>query len=492
VADRPHVTVVGLGPAGPELLAEHTASLLSSPQAYVRTARHPAAASFGRLHAFDHLYESAATFEEVYAAIVEELIAAAVAAAPEPVVYAVPGSPLVAERTVELLRADERVDVTVLPALSFLDLAWAALGVDPVAEGVRLVDATAIGRVHLAAGPLLVAQCWSRLVLSDVKLALEDTAAEPPQPVILHHLGLPDEVVVPVDWWELDRTLEPDHLTSLYIPAATSSGAADQAVFAGAAVANLVTLMDTLRERCPWDRAQTHASLMPHLVEECYEVLDALASLAAPEKAGSVEGDERDGQDTAAAHLQEELGDLLFQIVFHARLADEAGSFDLADVARTVHDKLVHRHPHVFAAVTIDSAEEVEQNWEDIKKSEKGRRSVTEGIPAALPALMLTTKLARKARAIGLDPATVSDGSVLANLASLAERAARREPHPDDPLSSDADEARRQVGDVLYAVANLAQRVGVDAEQALRDRALSLRAEILGAEGVPDQENRNR
>ena len=96
---------------------------------------------------FDHLYEAAATFDEVYAGIVEALVAAAADAAPEPVVYAVPGSPLVAERTVELLRADDRVEVTVVPALSFLDLAWAALGIDPLAEGVRLVDADAFGSV---------------------------------------------------------------------------------------------------------------------------------------------------------------------------------------------------------------------------------------------------------------------------------------------------------------------------------------------------------
>ncbi len=126
-------------------------------------------------------------------------MAAAAGVAPEPVVYAVPGSPLVAEHTVELLRQDERVDVTVVPALSFLDLAWAALEVDPVAEGVRLVDASAIDGAALGDGPLLVAQCWSRLVLSDVKLALEDGATNPPQPVILHHLGLPDERVARVE-----------------------------------------------------------------------------------------------------------------------------------------------------------------------------------------------------------------------------------------------------------------------------------------------------
>ncbi len=148
-------------------------------------------------------------------------MAAALEAGPDGVVYAVPGSPLVAERTVELLRADGRVEVTALPALSFLDLAWVALGVDPLAEGVRLADADAFGpALAEQGGPFLVAQCWSRHLLSEVKLALpDDEDLEPPRPVLLHHLGLDDEVVVAVDWWELDRTLEPDHLTSLYIPA---------------------------------------------------------------------------------------------------------------------------------------------------------------------------------------------------------------------------------------------------------------------------------
>ena len=497
MAARPHVIVVGLGPAGPEHLTEHVTSLLASPHASLRTARHPAAERFAGVPAFDHLYDTAATFDDVYGAIVEELVAAA--AAPEPVVYAVPGSPLVAERTVDLLRADERIDVTVVPALSFLDLAWAALGVDPVAEGVRVVDAGAVSAGALGQGPLLVAQCWSRLQLSDIKLALdepgtEDPASPPPQPVLLHHLGLPDESVVVVDWWELDRTLEPDHLTSVYLPFVRGGGASDDAgagagvehaARAGRAVADLVALMDTLRERCPWDRVQTHASLMPHLVEECYEVLDALAALDGTSPASSAER-------AASLHLEEELGDLLFQIVFHARLASETGAFDLADVAGVVHDKLVHRHPHVFGDVAVDGADQVARNWEDIKKAEKGRASVTEGIPSALPALMFTTKLARKARSVGLDVASPPEDATLAQVSSLHAQAARTDPRADDPLSSGADEVARQVGDVLFAVATMAQRVGVDAEQALRDRALSLRAEILAAEGVPNQENRNR
>ncbi|MGA2474189.1 MAG: MazG family protein [Acidimicrobiales bacterium] len=475
---RPHITVVGLGPAGADLFGDAAAALLVVPgRAFLRTARHPAAARVEGARSFDDLYESSATFDEVYAAIVEELVAAASEVAPEPVVYAVPGSPLVAERSVELLRADDRVEVTLLPALSFLDLAWAALGIDPLAEGVRLVDAAAFGEVAARErGPFLVAQCWSRHLLSEVKLSAPDEAGpELPRPVILHHLGLPDEVVTTVDWWELDRTVEPDHLTSLYLPASPGPGG----VSSGDEVARLVALMDALRERCPWDRVQTHASLMPHLVEECYEVLDALSGL--------------DGTSAAFAHLQEELGDLLFQIVFHTRLADEEGQFDLADVARAVHDKLVHRHPHVFGDVDAESADQVVSNWEAIKKSEKGRSSVTEGIPAALPALMLTTKLARKARSVGVEPYDAgATSATMAALESLVQQSADAAPAPDDPLAGQADELNLQVGELLFAVANLAQRLGVDAEQALRDRALVLRADILAAEGVPDQEIGNR
>jgi MazG family protein len=213
---------------------------------------------------------------------------------------------------------------------------------------------------------------------------------------------------------------------------------------------------------------------MPHLVEECYEVLDALADL--------------DGSDRSRSHLEEELGDLLFQIVFHARLASEEGWFDLAAVARGVHNKLVQRHPHVFGDVEVANPEEVVTNWEAIKKAEKGRTSVTQGIPAALPALMLTTKLARKARTVGVE-STATPHEIAVALASLTAWVADSdEPQADDPLSGNAEDLSRSVGELLFAVATLAQRAGVDAELALRHRALSLRDEVRAAEGVPNQE----
>jgi tetrapyrrole methylase family protein/MazG family protein len=442
-----------------------------APMVFVRTERHPAVAALGAVESFDHLYDEGQSFEEVYRAIVEAVVAAAVAQAPEPVLYAVPGSPLVAERTVELLRRDDRAEVTIVPALSFLDLAWERLGLDPLSAGIRLVDAEHFGTtVTDEAGPFLVAQCWSPSLLSDIKLSVDDEAGELPDVVLLHHLGLDDEQIVSVPWWDLDRTVAADHLTSLYIPALPREARVVREM------ARLEDLVLTLRERCPWDRVQTHATLMPHLVEESYEVLDALHDFTAVE-----EGTE--GRSEASAHLAEELGDLLFQIVFHARLAQEEGRFTLADVARGVHDKLVHRHPHVFADVTAETADAVVSNWEAIKKAEKGRTSVTEGIPASLPALLLATKLQRKATSVGL---VATEADLAQRLAALERQGAEGRDGADDALADGVGANEQAVGELLFAVADLSRRLGIDPEQALRSVALTFRDRVVAQEAAID------
>jgi tetrapyrrole methylase family protein/MazG family protein len=467
---RPRITVVGLGPADADTMGLGVVDLMAGAgPTFVRTRRHPAAEHLVGVDSFDHHYEEGATFEEVYRAMVEELVAAATRHAPVPVVYAVPGSPLIAERTVELLRDDPRVDVTVVPALSFLDLAWARLGLDPVRAGVRLVDAERFSEQASGDGPFLVAQCWSRSLLSEIKLSgSDDDDAQLPEVVLLHHLGLEDEQVVSVDWWDMDRTITPDHLTSLYIPLHPGQREVDPMV-------RLEELMRTLRAQCPWDRAQTHVTLMPHLLEESYEVLDALDELELPVP----------GTAAAFAHLQEELGDLLFQIVFHAELASEEGWFTLADVARGVHDKLVHRHPHVFGDVDADTAEQVVTNWEAIKQREKGRTSVTDGIPNNLPALMLSTKLQRKALGVGLDAPDVGGAAAALpdQVAALARSLAPAGPgDADAPLAPDTAHTEQLVGDLLFALADLSRRLGVDPEQALRARARLFRDRIVARE----------
>jgi len=487
------VTVVGLGPAGPELLTISTRTVLATADAaFLRTARHPAAVGLGGVASFDHHYDSAATFDEVYALIVEDLVVAATATAAgqgRHVVYAVPGSPLVAERTVELLRADRRVAVTVIPALSFLDLAWDRLGVDPLAAGVRLVDGTRFAEEAAGErGPLLVAQCWSTAVLSEIKLSVDtDRHPVPPSVTLLHHLGLADERVVTVSWDELDRAVAPDHLTTLWIPRLAVPVAGELVALEG--------LVRRLRRDCPWDRRQTHASLTRHLIEEAYEVVEAIDELgraAGPAVAGGEGSGDGAGEDPFD-HLEEELGDLLFQVYFHACLAAEEGRFTLADVARGVHDKLVSRHPHVFGDVVAEDAATVVANWEEIKKVEKGRRSVTDGIPAALPALALTAKLQRKAGAVdglhlpGFEEERAWAAAALTRLPApgVAADGMAADGVAADGVAGDgvAGDVVRRVGALLWSVADLGRHLGVDPEDALRATARRFGDHVREVEG---------
>ena len=335
------VVVVGLGPGDVDLMTAGTTEAIGRvARRFLRTRRHPAARAVPDARSFDDVYERASSMDEVYGAIVDELVAAAEVHGE--VLYAVPGSPGVAERTVELLRAADGIEVEVLPALSFADLAWVRLGVDPVAQGVRLVDGHRFAvEAAGATGPLLVAQCDSRQVLSEVKLAAEGTTV-----TVLQRLGLSDETVDEVAWADLDRSFEPDHLTCLYIPSLAAPVAAE--------LVALDEVTRTLRERCPWDVEQTHATLRRYVLEEAQEVADAIDS-----------GD--------PAKLEEELGDLLYQVYFHATLGAEEGDYTLADVARGIREKLVRRHPHVFAGEHAETKADVAAIWERVKAEERER-----------------------------------------------------------------------------------------------------------------------
>ncbi len=473
----PRIDVVGLGPAGPELITTEARDLMDGAAVLVlRTHRHPAASGYGSAPSFDHHYEAAETFDEVYSSIVGDLVASATEGPGASVVYAVPGSPTVAEATIAQLRRhpavlDGSVTLVVHPAVSFLDLAFDRLGVDPVASGVRIVDGETFA-VDAAGerGPLVVAQCWSTTVLSDIKLSVEDGPAAPV--TLLFHLGLDDEQVTEVAWDELDRTVVPDHLTSLWIPRMTAPVAAE--------LVRLDELVHSLRERCPWDRRQTHGSLARHLQEESYEVLEAIDAVAAIDdavRADTPVASDDGTEEEAVSHLEEELGDLLFQVYFHATLGAEAGRFTLADVARGVHDKLVSRHPHVFGDVSADTPEQVASNWEALKLAEKGRTSVTEGIPSALPSLALAAKLQRKALAVGMVLPSVADEAT-----TVAERVGRLSPHGGAAIITDGTGAAvatvEAVGELLFSLANVARQIGVDPETALRARAARFRAEV--------------
>jgi tetrapyrrole methylase family protein/MazG family protein len=357
------------------------------------------------------------------------------------------------EDGVRRLLADERLEVRVLSAVSFLDLAWLRLGIDPVDAGVRLVDAHRFAESAAnSAGPFLVAQCHADWVLSEIKLAHESARGDE-RVTVLHHLGLADERVLETTWDDLDRLershgLVVDHLTSLYVPQLAEPVAGE--------MARLHALARTLREQCPWDREQTHASLVRYLIEETYEVVDALNAL-----------DEDDPSTDEA--LIEELGDLLYQIEFHTTIAEQQGRFSLADVARTTHEKLVRRHPHVFGDVQATNAGDVVTTWDEIKRAERAAKIVDDapdffaGVSRAAPSLSLAQKLQKRAAEVGFDWPDVHGASAKLDEEIGELRVAAQ--------SGDPAVVRMELGDVLFSVVNVARKLGLDAETALRDAA---------------------
>lgn len=409
------VTIVGIGPAGPELITSQVRDAIAAiPHRFVRTERHPSAMAVPSATSFDSIYETAETFDDVYSTIVDELVAAT--ALHGHVLYAVPGSPWVLERTVRWLGDDPRVETSILAGMSFLDLAYARLRIDPIEVGLRLIDGhrfavDAAGHV----GPLLVAHCHAERVLSDIKLAIDDAPAPDEPVVVLQRLGLPDERVFEIAWHELDRAIDADHLTSIFIPRLAAP--------VGASLARLVEITRELRAKCPWDRQQTHQSLAKYAVEETYELVDAITS-----------GDDDD--------LIGELGDVLFQVVLHSALAEEDGRFSLAEVAATIAEKMIRRHPHVFAGLVVDGAEELRANWEAIKALERGNRVTGpfDGVSDVLPAALYASEVLKAAERNGIEQPII------------------------DPLLAAVDAARRS---------------GDDPEVALRQAALKYRRLVL-------------
>lgn len=451
--------MVGLGPSDERLLTAATRELLTSaPVARLRTRRHPAANAFPDIASYDQLYDEASSFEELYEKIAEDLVALAAASPDQRVIYAVPGSPVVAERTVEILAA--RTDVRVIrePAVSVIELACAVLGRDPMNAQLRIVDALATDEPLRGPGPLLVLQTYSGEVLSILASRLPAET----KVIVLHHLGLPDEEVLETTASALVHFANADHLTSVWIGSFRT---------AGDAMDDLVALTTSLRQRCVWDQEQTHESLIRHLLEESYEAIDALERYAAASALAP--------PGTAdATEVVEELGDLLFQISFHAELGHEDDQFDFAAIADGVTTKLISRHPHVFADANVANARDAATQWELLKRDEKQRTSVTDGVPLQLPSLALYDKLRRKAGSIGLAMTVGVDARDRA-ITSLDALRVTSERASETVTDIDADP---EWAELLSALSDLARWCGVDLEAVLRRRSLTFRDEIIAFE----------
>ena len=439
------IIILGLGPGDPgQLTRQAWQTLEQAQEIYLRTRQHPVVDGLPeslRVHSFDDLYAGGESFDAVYAQIIERVLA--LGRRPQGVVYAVPGHPYVAETTApEIVRRarQEGLPVRVIEGLSFLEPTLTALELDPF-DGIVLVDALDLAAGHTPSfpthAPALVAQLHSRAVAADVKLTLMALYPDEHPVKLVHAAGTRHEQVEHLALYEIDRSLRVGLLTSLYVPPLGASTSFE-------ALQEVVAHLRAPQGGCPWDLEQTHRSLRSSLLEETYEALAA------------IDAEDIDG-------MREEFGDLLLVILMQTQIATDDGEFNAAEVLHGIHTKIVHRHPHVFGDTQVAGVAGVLQNWEKLKAQErkangKTEASLLDGVGSALPALMQAEQYQQRAARVGFDWPDLSGV-----IAKLEEEL--REVH----AAEDDEERQGEIGDLLFAVVNLARWYKVDPESALRE-----------------------
>ena len=461
----PGITLLGLGPGNPDQLTREAWDVLSeADEIWLRTRQHPTVATLPStlsLHSFDELYENGEAYDDVYDAIVEKVLE--LGRRPQGVIYAVPGHPFVAETTcpkIARLARDEGLATVIVEGLSFLEPTFSALSLDPYPR-LTLFDAMELSTAHVPAFPpdipVLVAQLYSRLVASEVKMTLSETYPDEHPVQLVHAAGTKDELVEDIKLYEIDRSKHVGMLTSLYVPPLEE----------GTSFEAFQEIVAHLRapDGCPWDREQTHQSLRTHMLEETYEALSAI-----------------DADDVTG--MQEELGDLLLQIVLHAQIANEEGNFTINSLIKNIYDKIVRRHPHVFGEVQLDGVKGVLQNWEKLKEAErknngKKEKGLLDGVPLALPALTQAQEFQDRAARVGFDWPVV-DGVLEKVVEEIQEIKA----------ATTNDELVEEIGDLLFVLVNLARWKKIDAESALRETNLKFKKRFAYVENGAKKQGR--
>lgn len=435
--------IMGLGPGAYEALTIGALKeLKNNKNIYFRTEKHPTVDFLKdegiKFESYDHAYEKYDSFDDVYKYIAEDLITKI--KDDEDLIYAVPGHPLVAEKSVinliELCK-ENNIQYEVLPAVSFVDAMMEALQVDPI-EGVKIIDAFDMKNQILDKRVgTIITQVYNNFIASEVKLRLLEGYEDDTEIIFVRAAGVEGlESIRKIPLYELDWQEDIDYLTSIYIPKDLGNKKDFQ---------DLLDIIETLRNPggCSWDREQTHESLKSALLEECYEVIDAI---------------ENEDEDA----LIEELGDVLLQVVFHASIGKEDGYFDIMDVIGGISNKMINRHPHVFGNEEANTSEQVLVNWDEIKKEEKGIKTLTEemqNIAKSLPAATRAYKVQKKAKKVGFDWDDVN----------CAMDKVKEELNEIKEVYNCEDKSiiEGEVGDLLFACINVARFLEVDGELAL-------------------------
>ncbi|ODP29987.1 uncharacterized protein PTI45_00606 [Paenibacillus nuruki] len=443
------ITIVGLGSGDVDQLTVGIfRKLEQAEKLFVRTKDHPALEALqADFVTFDDVYESKNSFPEVYAEIANRLLQAAVEGLDtEEIIYAVPGHPMVAEKTVQILREQGQalnITVNVLGGESFLDEAFTRLGFDPI-EGFQLLDAAQLN-AQLLQLHTVIGQVYDTFTASDVKLSLMELYPDDFEVIVCHYLGVQSkEIIERTPVYELDRTENYGNLSLIYVPRTEDEQIRNRTF------ARLHEIVAILRSPggCPWDQEQTHQSLRQNFIEETYEVLETI-------------------DDDDPEHMQEELGDVLLQIMLHAQIEEETGTFTVYDVIESLNQKLIFRHPHVFGDREANDAQTALQNWDAMKVEEKKLKgtldvaaSLLDGVPRDLPALLTAYKIQKKAAKVGFDWENIEGAFAKMDEEILELKEAVREGHS-------ALDQQLELGDVLFCAVNIARFIDADPEQSL-------------------------
>jgi tetrapyrrole methylase family protein / MazG family protein len=437
------IEVLGLGAGDLEQLPLGVyKKLIKADHVYLRTKEHPVIAELVQeglgFTSFDSIYEKHDQFEEVYQEIVQNLLEKA---KKEQVIYAVPGHPLVAERTVQLLLENgpkEKVDIIIGGGQSFIDAIFQALKIDPV-DGFQLLDGTLLKSNQLQMDQhIFISQVYDQFVASNIKLTLMERLPDDYEVVIVTAAGSRNERIERVPLYELDRKVTLDNLTSVYVPPVQD----EQIMLKN--FSKLREIIAVLRgpNGCPWDKEQTHESLKKYLIEETFEVIEAIDS-------GDID------------HLIEELGDVLLQVMLHAQIGEDEGYFAIEDVIEVLSEKMIRRHPHVFGDKTAKDSKEVLRNWQEIKKQEKGETdsSLLDGISKSLPNLLRAYEIQKKAAKVGFDWKEITPA-----LEKVKEELLEFE---NEIKQDSLIHAKKEFGDILFAFVNVARFLDIHPEEAL-------------------------
>ena len=436
------INIVGLGPGDETLISQGALDILkSSSRIYLRTEKHPTVDKLKDSITYtnlDYFYDNEENFENVYREIAEFIIEKSYEG---DLVYAVPGHPRVAERTVSQIEAIAKlkgIEVEVIASMSFVDAMFNYLAIDP-ANGFKLVDAFEIENSYIDTNTsMIITQVYDHFIASNVKLRLMECYDYDQEVCIVNGAGvknLESKKYVPL--YELDRSENLfNYLTSLYIPKSSKK--------MYNTVNDLEIIMNTLRGEngCDWDKKQTHESLKKYVIEEAYELCQA------------IDNDDID-------EMIEELGDILLQIIFHCQIGKEEGYFDLKEVVNGICTKLINRHPHVFNNVDLDMSQ-FEKTWEELKRDEKGETNITSGlkrIPSHLPALIKAEKIQHKAALIGFDWDDIND--VFEKINEEYKELL------DECKQGNIKYIKEELGDLLFSIVNLARFLRIDSEEAL-------------------------